>query len=242
MDFGSTRKRQALELFRGLPRHYDLVATVLSFGQDPRWRRALVERGGATRRGSGARCRHRNGHGRRGTAAAQWLHGGGVSIRAPRCLPALALALRAAGARCSRGADRGAGREAALRGRELHGAHLHLPPALCRRSTRDDARAGPRGGSRRSCRLPGVRGPATATRADGLALLHGRRAPLLGRAVSREWSEVGRFLGPSIAGFYERHPLERIVEYWREAGLRGHRGPPDEPRRRHRDVGNPLRP
>jgi demethylmenaquinone methyltransferase/2-methoxy-6-polyprenyl-1,4-benzoquinol methylase len=30
---------------------------------------------------------------------------------------------------------------------------------------------------------------------------------------------VGRFLGPSIRGFYERHPLERIVGYWREAGL-----------------------
>ena len=43
--------------------------------------------------------------------------------------------------------------------------------------------------------------------------------PVLGRVVSREWAEVGRFLGPSIAGFYERHPLERIVEYWREAGL-----------------------
>src|ERR1700680_2650323 len=40
---GSPRKRQALELFRGLPRRYDQVATVLSFGQDPRWRRALVD-------------------------------------------------------------------------------------------------------------------------------------------------------------------------------------------------------
>ncbi len=31
---------------------------------------------------------------------------------------------------------------------------------------------------------------------------------------------MGRFLGPSIRGFYERHPLERIVGYWRDAGLR----------------------
>jgi hypothetical protein len=30
---------------------------------------------------------------------------------------------------------------------------------------------------------------------------------------------VGRFLGPSIAGFYARHPLERIAFYWRAAGL-----------------------
>jgi demethylmenaquinone methyltransferase/2-methoxy-6-polyprenyl-1,4-benzoquinol methylase len=43
--------------------------------------------------------------------------------------------------------------------------------------------------------------------------------PTLGRLASREWAEVGRFLGPSIRGFYERHPVERIVGYWQQAGL-----------------------
>ena len=43
--------------------------------------------------------------------------------------------------------------------------------------------------------------------------------PVLGRLVSREWGAVGRFLGPSIANFYARHPLERIASYWRAAGL-----------------------
>jgi demethylmenaquinone methyltransferase/2-methoxy-6-polyprenyl-1,4-benzoquinol methylase len=43
--------------------------------------------------------------------------------------------------------------------------------------------------------------------------------PVLGRLVSREWYEVGRFLGPSITGFYERYPLQRVVELWREAGI-----------------------
>ncbi len=38
----SPRKRHALELFAGLPRQYDRVGAMLSFGQDPRWRRALV--------------------------------------------------------------------------------------------------------------------------------------------------------------------------------------------------------
>jgi demethylmenaquinone methyltransferase / 2-methoxy-6-polyprenyl-1,4-benzoquinol methylase len=38
----SSRKRHALDLFRGLPRHYDRMGAVLSFGQDPRWRGALV--------------------------------------------------------------------------------------------------------------------------------------------------------------------------------------------------------
>jgi demethylmenaquinone methyltransferase/2-methoxy-6-polyprenyl-1,4-benzoquinol methylase len=43
--------------------------------------------------------------------------------------------------------------------------------------------------------------------------------PALGRLSSREWAQVGRFLGPSIRGFYERHPLDAIVGYWRQAGL-----------------------
>ena len=36
------RKREALELFSGLPRRYDALSAALSFWQDPRWRRALV--------------------------------------------------------------------------------------------------------------------------------------------------------------------------------------------------------
>ena len=60
--------------------------------------------------------------------------------------------------------------------------------------------------------------PAAPARAawrvyTGLAL------PALGAVVSREWAEVGRFLGPSIRGFYERHPLAQIVGYWQRAGL-----------------------
>ena len=43
--------------------------------------------------------------------------------------------------------------------------------------------------------------------------------PVAGWVVSRKWREVGAFLGPSIEGFYRRHPQERIEDYWREAGL-----------------------
>ena len=39
----SPRKRHALQLFEGLPRRYDQVGAVMSFGQDPRWRRAMVD-------------------------------------------------------------------------------------------------------------------------------------------------------------------------------------------------------
>src|SRR5437763_535482 len=39
----SARKQHARELFRALPRRYDAVSAALSFGQDPRWRAALVD-------------------------------------------------------------------------------------------------------------------------------------------------------------------------------------------------------
>ena len=39
----SPTKRQAIELFRNLPRRYDQLSAALSFWQDPRWRRALVD-------------------------------------------------------------------------------------------------------------------------------------------------------------------------------------------------------
>jgi demethylmenaquinone methyltransferase/2-methoxy-6-polyprenyl-1,4-benzoquinol methylase len=43
--------------------------------------------------------------------------------------------------------------------------------------------------------------------------------PTLGRLVSRDWYEVGRFLGPSISGFYEQYPLPRLRELWFNAGI-----------------------
>src|SRR4051812_47299955 len=43
--------------------------------------------------------------------------------------------------------------------------------------------------------------------------------PALGRVVSRSWLDVGRFLGPSISGFYRRYPVERIGEIWAGAGI-----------------------
>jgi demethylmenaquinone methyltransferase / 2-methoxy-6-polyprenyl-1,4-benzoquinol methylase len=43
--------------------------------------------------------------------------------------------------------------------------------------------------------------------------------PLLGRAVSREWSQVGRFLASSIPDFYARHPLAALRASWEAAGI-----------------------
>jgi demethylmenaquinone methyltransferase/2-methoxy-6-polyprenyl-1,4-benzoquinol methylase len=47
-----------------------------------------------------------------------------------------------------------------------------------------------------------------------------RGLPLLGQAVSPGWREVGAFLGPSIRTFYERFPIERMLELWGAAGIR----------------------
>src|SRR5213079_1817085 len=39
----SARKQHARALFRALPQRYDRLSAAFSFGQDPRWRRALVD-------------------------------------------------------------------------------------------------------------------------------------------------------------------------------------------------------
>jgi demethylmenaquinone methyltransferase/2-methoxy-6-polyprenyl-1,4-benzoquinol methylase len=37
----------------------------------------------------------------------------------------------------------------------------------------------------------------------------------------RAWWDVGRFLGPNISGHYRRFPLARIVAFWTAAGMTG---------------------
>jgi demethylmenaquinone methyltransferase/2-methoxy-6-polyprenyl-1,4-benzoquinol methylase len=44
--------------------------------------------------------------------------------------------------------------------------------------------------------------------------------PAAGRALSPGWAEVGSFLGPSIRGFYAEYPEERLLELWWNAGVR----------------------
>ena len=43
--------------------------------------------------------------------------------------------------------------------------------------------------------------------------------PAAGRLASAAWYRTGRFLGPSISGFYRRYPLPEQVRWWRAAGL-----------------------
>ena len=43
--------------------------------------------------------------------------------------------------------------------------------------------------------------------------------PLAGRGFSRDWRDVGAFLGPNIRDFYRRWPESRLTEAWRAAGF-----------------------
>jgi demethylmenaquinone methyltransferase/2-methoxy-6-polyprenyl-1,4-benzoquinol methylase len=43
--------------------------------------------------------------------------------------------------------------------------------------------------------------------------------PAAGAVVSPSWGGVGRFLGPSIRGFWREWPEPRLLDVWREAGL-----------------------
>ncbi len=43
--------------------------------------------------------------------------------------------------------------------------------------------------------------------------------PTAGRLIGDGWDTAGSFLGPSIRGFYDQWPLPRLVESWREAGI-----------------------
>jgi demethylmenaquinone methyltransferase/2-methoxy-6-polyprenyl-1,4-benzoquinol methylase len=45
--------------------------------------------------------------------------------------------------------------------------------------------------------------------------------PAAGRAIGGGWREVGSFLGPSIKGFYSRWPEPRLLDAWRAAGVAG---------------------
>jgi demethylmenaquinone methyltransferase/2-methoxy-6-polyprenyl-1,4-benzoquinol methylase len=43
--------------------------------------------------------------------------------------------------------------------------------------------------------------------------------PAAGLAISPGWRRVGTFLGPSIRNHYRRLPEERLLQLWREAGI-----------------------
>jgi demethylmenaquinone methyltransferase / 2-methoxy-6-polyprenyl-1,4-benzoquinol methylase len=215
-------KREALELFRGLPRRYDLLSAALSFGQDPRWRRTLVSVV-APRRGD----RILDVATGTGMVAAELLARADCSVVGIDQSAEMLAAARA------RFAGRSAAGGSASAVELIEGQAEALPFAdgsfdaltftyLLRyvedppATLRELARVVRPGGRIASLEF-GVPPWLPARAAWRLYTAVG--LPTLGRVVSPEWAAVGRFLGPSIVGFYDRHPVERIVEYWRQAGF-----------------------
>jgi demethylmenaquinone methyltransferase / 2-methoxy-6-polyprenyl-1,4-benzoquinol methylase len=213
------QKLEALDLFAPLPRHYDAVAAVLSFGQDPRWRRAMVETVDAradervldvaTGTGMVARALVR----RYGCAV--------VGIDQSEQM--------LSGARGKLAADTGLAAHVSLVRGEAErlpfadGEFDHLTFTYLLRYVEDPgatmaelARVVRPGGRIASLEFAV---PPHALWREAWRLYTRVGLPTLGRLVSREWAHTGRFLADSIPGFYERYPIERVVELWEQAGL-----------------------
>jgi demethylmenaquinone methyltransferase / 2-methoxy-6-polyprenyl-1,4-benzoquinol methylase len=201
-------------LFSGLPRHYDRVAALFSFGQDPRWRHAMVD---AVRAASAERV-------------LDVATGTGLVARAlKRRYGCRVVGLDQSEQMLSRALPLvGPVYERVVRGEAERlpfedGEFDALTFTYLLRYVDDPAAT--MGELARVVR-PGGRIAMLEFFVPPRPVLYPAwwfytRAglPALGRLVSRDWYEVGRFLGPSIDGFWRRHPLPQVVDLWRAAGI-----------------------
>jgi demethylmenaquinone methyltransferase/2-methoxy-6-polyprenyl-1,4-benzoquinol methylase len=217
----SARKDHALALFAGLPRHYDRAGAALSFGQDPRWRAALVA-AVAARPGD----RVLDVATGTGMVAAALVRRWGATVVGLDQSPQM---LAAAARRIARDPQL-AGAITLVEGEAerlpfADGEFDHLTFTYLLRyvddpaaTLRELARVVRPGGRIASLEF-GM--PAREPwRALWRAYAHGG-LPLLGRGVSPEWAQAGRFLARSIPDFYARHPLDSLPGLWRAAGIDG---------------------
>jgi demethylmenaquinone methyltransferase/2-methoxy-6-polyprenyl-1,4-benzoquinol methylase len=212
----SLRKRHALDLFRGLPDHYDRVGAAMSFGQDPRWRRALIDAIGPR---AGMRILD--------VATGTGMVAFGLAMRGAEVigLDQSEAMLGGARARLER-TPQLAGRLSFVLGEAealpfADGEFDALSFTYLLRYVDDRAAT-----MRELARvvIPGGRigmvefGVPSDPWLRTLWRIHTRAGlPLIGRVVSKEWYEVGRFLGPNIEQFHAAEPdLPRL---WRDAGI-----------------------
>ena len=215
----SPRKREALRLFAGLSPEYDWMGALLSFGQDRRWRRAMVGELGvpASARvldvaaGTGlitAEIVRR--HGCRVVALDQSEEMLGRARARLARDPALAARVELVRGEAERLPFADAEFDALTTGYLFR--YVDDPAA----TIRELARVVKPGGAIAS--LEFFVPPSPPLRA--LWRVYARYGlPALGRLASREWAEVGRFLARSIPAYYERRPLSRQCEEWRAAGI-----------------------
>jgi demethylmenaquinone methyltransferase / 2-methoxy-6-polyprenyl-1,4-benzoquinol methylase len=218
MASSSQRKQHALELFEELPARYDELGAALSFYQDPRWRRAAVEAVAANR----------------GDRVLDVACGTGLVARALvdrwgcEVVGLDQSASMLGRARAKLAADQ----RLAARVTLVEGEAEHLPfadrefdhltftyllryvddPAATLRELARVVKPGGRVSSLEFC-LP------TGAWLWAWRLYTRVGLPALGRLASRSWFEAGRFLGPSIEGFYRAYPLSRQLALWEAAGV-----------------------
>ena len=212
MSAESTRARDAQELFAPLGPRYDRMGAILSLGQDPRWRRFMVDR---------------------------VPRDGGHVLDVATGTGLVAEALLARGFRVT-GLDQSPGMLA--RARTRFGGRVELVEASADELPFADASfdhltftyllryvddpGATLGELARVVRPGGTVAMVEFGLPRGLwrppwDLWVGFGLPLAGRLVSPGWHEVGRFLGPSIRDFHARFPEEALVGLWRDAGIGG---------------------
>jgi demethylmenaquinone methyltransferase / 2-methoxy-6-polyprenyl-1,4-benzoquinol methylase len=212
------RTQYARRLFAGIAPEYDRMGSVLSFGQDPRWRRFLVSKVNAIP----------------GSWVLDVATGTGLVARELASKNVRVIGLDQSPAMTARG--RAAVREYKLqdRVRFVLGQAQALPfddasfdavtfTYLLRYV---DDPAATVGDLVRVLRPGGVMAslefhvpPESWARAGWLA--HTRvLMPAVGWVVSPAWYRTGRFLGPNISAFSKRYPLPVQVRWWQEAGMR----------------------
>ena len=205
------RRDQAIELFAPLGPQYDRLGALLSFGQDPRWRKAMVSH---IPRDGGSVLDVATGTG----LVAERLLAQGHRVTGLDQSPDMLAVAR------SRFGDRVELVEASATAIPFADASFdHLTFTYLLRYVDDPAatlaelarvvRPGGTVANLEFCVPRGIWRPLWD-------LYVGVGLPGLGRLASKGWYDVGRFLGPSIRDFYERWPLERQLELWREAGVK----------------------
>jgi len=216
---GPTPNRFAADLFDGLPNRYDRLGWLLSFGQDRRWRHAIVEKVNATSAG-------------RVLDVATGTAGVALAIRKATGAEVIGIDLTAAMLDQAR---------AKLERRDERGVHLvqgraeSLPFAD---ETFDSVTftyllryvADPSATIDELVRVLRPGGSMSSLEFAVPKPLFWRLMwwcytrwvlPLAGWVTGgREWYDVGRFLGPNISGHYRRHPVAQTVEAWRAAGMK----------------------